>query len=65
MELPNELVRALEDESVKTHFDDLQPDVRANFAWWVEHAESDELRRRRIDRIIVAVKSIQEELNRH
>ena len=44
-------------------FERLQPDVRENFSWWVEAADSPDMRRRRIERIVSAIKDIQAEVN--
>lgn len=60
-EIPSDLAVALEDEEMDASFARLQPDVRASFTSWLEHAEDDALRRRRIERIVSAVKAIRAE----
>ncbi len=62
--IPNDLELALKEEAVDSRFSQLQPDVKANFAYWVEHAVGEDMRRRRIERIVAAVKAIQSELDR-
>ena len=61
-DLPSDLALALASEAIDESFERLQPDVRANFTSWLEHAEDDALRKRRIQRIVSAVKAIRAEL---
>ena len=61
-EIPSDLAHALQSESIDDSFERLQPDVKNNFTKWLEHAEDDSLRKRRIERIVSAVKLIRAEI---
>lgn len=62
-EIPSDLAHALESEAIDDRFDQLQPVVKNGFTKWLEHVEEDSLRKRRIDRIVTAVKMIQAEMD--
>jgi uncharacterized protein YdeI (YjbR/CyaY-like superfamily) len=60
-EVPTDLVKALEGEGMDRDFERLRPDVRDNFTIWLHRADSAEMRKRRIARIIAAIKAIRKE----
>ncbi|HYI45021.1 MAG TPA: YdeI/OmpD-associated family protein [Actinomycetota bacterium] len=62
-EIPIDLAQALQNEAVDDSFERLQPDVRDTFTKWLEHVEDDSLRKRRIARIVTAVKTIKAEID--
>ena len=62
-EIPTDLAHALESEAIDHRFEQLQPVVKNGFTKWLEHAEDDSLRKRRIERIVSAVKTIQAEMD--
>ena len=58
LNVPQDLATALQTAAVEDGFAALQPDVQNGFTTWLEHAGDDTLRKRRIERIVAAVKEI-------
>ena len=56
--VPQDLAAALETAALIDGFAALQPDVQHGFTTWLEHVDDDSLRKRRIERILQAVKQI-------
>ncbi|HWL66224.1 MAG TPA: YdeI/OmpD-associated family protein [Actinomycetota bacterium] len=61
LNLPQDLAAALQTAALEDGFAALQPDVQSGFTTWLEHAGDDSLRKRRIERIVAAVKEIEKD----